>query len=79
MKSFALTLSLVSAAVAVPLEERAPKWSGWKGVKNLFVFGDSYTQTGFDPKSTQPSTTNPFGNPHGPAGLPPTDPTGSGS
>jgi phospholipase/lecithinase/hemolysin len=25
--------------------------------------GDSYTQTGFDPKSTQPSATNPFGNP----------------
>lgn len=25
--------------------------------------GDSYTQTGFDPKSTQPSSTNPFGNP----------------
>jgi hypothetical protein len=37
MKSFALTLGLVSAAVAAPLEERAPKWSGWKGVKNLFV------------------------------------------
>ncbi|KAF1977338.1 hypothetical protein BU23DRAFT_294399 [Bimuria novae-zelandiae CBS 107.79] len=63
MKSFGLALGLVTGALAAPLEERASTWSGWKGVKNLFVFGDSYTQTGFDPKSTQPSATNPFGNP----------------
>lgn len=28
-----------------------------------FSFGDSYTQTGFDPTSTLPSASNPFGNP----------------
>jgi len=29
----------------------------------LFVSGDSYTQTGFDPLSTLPNSANPFGNP----------------
>ncbi|KAF1956936.1 hypothetical protein CC80DRAFT_411548 [Byssothecium circinans] len=61
MKSAGIALSLATAGLAAPTA--APSWSGWKGVKNLFVFGDSYTQTGFDVKGTQPNAANPFGNP----------------
>jgi len=32
-------------------------------LKFLITFGDSYSQTGFDVKSTKPSTSNPLGNP----------------
>ncbi|GAB1318081.1 hormone-sensitive lipase HSL [Madurella fahalii] len=32
-------------------------------VKYLITFGDSYSQTGFDPSSTKPSPGNPLGNP----------------
>ncbi|KAK4033644.1 hypothetical protein C8A01DRAFT_49796 [Parachaetomium inaequale] len=32
-------------------------------LKFLITFGDSYSQTGFDIKSTKPSTSNPLGNP----------------
>ncbi|KAI0514959.1 hypothetical protein F5B22DRAFT_609171 [Xylaria bambusicola] len=39
------------------------RWVGWENIRNAFIFGDSYTQTGFDYTSTQPSTANPFGNP----------------
>ncbi|KAF2036682.1 hypothetical protein EK21DRAFT_95917 [Setomelanomma holmii] len=61
VKSLAL-LSLAATSLAAPTASTS-SWSGWKNVKQLFVFGDSYTQTGFDPKSTQPSAANPFGNP----------------
>ena len=57
-----LALALVSTVSAAPLATGST-WSGWKNVKHLFVFGDSYTQTGFDVKGTQPSLSNPFGNP----------------
>ncbi|EWC44477.1 hypothetical protein DRE_06745 [Drechslerella stenobrocha 248] len=33
------------------------------GIKYWFSFGDSYTQTGFNPNGIQPSTGNPMGNP----------------
>ena len=61
VKSLALALSLATTSLAAPYTNSS--WSGWKNVKQLFVFGDSYTQTGFDVKSTQPSASNPFGNP----------------
>ncbi|KAF2001900.1 carbohydrate esterase family 16 protein [Amniculicola lignicola CBS 123094] len=38
-------------------------WTKWKDVEYLFVFGDSYTQTGFNINGTQPSPSNPMGNP----------------
>ncbi|KAI1118323.1 carbohydrate esterase family 16 protein [Nemania sp. NC0429] len=38
-------------------------WAGWKSIKQAFIFGDSYTQTGFDYTLAQPSAANPFGNP----------------
>jgi phospholipase/lecithinase/hemolysin len=61
VKSTALALSLATTTLAAPYTNGS--WSGWKNVKQLFVFGDSYTQTGFDVNSTQPSSSNPFGNP----------------
>ncbi|KAK6341334.1 hypothetical protein TWF696_008413 [Orbilia brochopaga] len=33
------------------------------GIKYWFSFGDSYTQTGFDPNGIQPAIGNPLGNP----------------
>jgi phospholipase/lecithinase/hemolysin len=38
-------------------------WSSPSRLTTLFSFGDSYTATGFLPNSTQPSLTNPLGNP----------------
>jgi len=38
-------------------------WPGWSGIKYAFIFGDSYTQTGFNQSLTQPTPTNPLGNP----------------
>jgi phospholipase/lecithinase/hemolysin len=62
VKSTALVLSLAATSLAKPFATNR-SWSGWRNVKQLFVFGDSYTQTGFDPKAAQPSASNPFGNP----------------
>ncbi|KAJ4993782.1 cellulose-binding gdsl lipase [Stagonosporopsis vannaccii] len=59
VKSTSLLLPLAASAAAAP----TCTWSSWKNVKNLFIFGDSYTQTGFDIKGTQPNAANPFGNP----------------
>ncbi|KAH7396653.1 hypothetical protein DE146DRAFT_44482 [Phaeosphaeria sp. MPI-PUGE-AT-0046c] len=63
VNSAALLLYLASTTLAAPSATNTTSWSGWKNVKQLFVFGDSYTQTGFDPKANQPSASNPFGNP----------------
>ncbi|KAG4424869.1 hypothetical protein IFR04_002029 [Cadophora malorum] len=38
-------------------------WPGWSGIKNAFIFGDSYTTTGFNETGVQPTPTNPLGNP----------------
>ncbi|KAH4175868.1 hypothetical protein HBH43_068030 [Parastagonospora nodorum] len=62
VKSTTFLLPLASSALAAPHAANS-SWSGWKNVKHLFVFGDSYTQTGFDAKAAQPSPSNPFGNP----------------
>jgi phospholipase/lecithinase/hemolysin len=61
VKSIALALSLATTSLAARYTNTS--WSGWSNVKHLFVFGDSYTQTGFNVTSTQPSSSNPFGNP----------------
>lgn len=63
VKSLTLTLSLATLSLAAPHKPAESSWSGWKNVKQLFIFGDSYTQTGFDPKGTQPNPSNPLGNP----------------
>ncbi|KAF4967406.1 hypothetical protein FZEAL_10533 [Fusarium zealandicum] len=42
-------------------------WNGFSKLKTLFVFGDSYSRTGFDASSKdQPSALNPLGNPEFP-------------
>ena len=38
-------------------------WPGWAGIERMFVFGDSYTTTGFNYTVSQPNATDPFGNP----------------
>ncbi|ESZ99189.1 hypothetical protein SBOR_0396 [Sclerotinia borealis F-4128] len=38
-------------------------WPGWGKVQYAFIFGDSYTSTGFETNGTQPTPTNPLGNP----------------
>jgi phospholipase/lecithinase/hemolysin len=62
VKSVALALSLATTSLAAS-QAQGSSWSGWKNVKHLFVFGDSYTQTGFNVNGTQPSPSNPLGNP----------------
>ncbi|KAI0593252.1 hypothetical protein F4775DRAFT_523188 [Biscogniauxia sp. FL1348] len=42
------------------------EWTGWSDIKHAFIFGDSYTQTGFNYTSTAPSASNPLGNPTSP-------------
>ncbi|KAL8823792.1 MAG: hypothetical protein Q9191_005543 [Dirinaria sp. TL-2023a] len=39
------------------------QWPGWPHLEKMFVFGASYTSTGFKWKGTQPSPNNPLGNP----------------
>ena len=40
-------------------------WPGWSsGLKHLFVFGDSYSTTGFNVTGVQPAIGNPLGNPN---------------
>ncbi|KAH6991488.1 hypothetical protein BKA56DRAFT_706004 [Ilyonectria sp. MPI-CAGE-AT-0026] len=42
-------------------------WPGWKSMKTIFSFGDSYTTTGFDAiAGPQPNAINPLGNPNKP-------------
>jgi phospholipase/lecithinase/hemolysin len=41
-------------------------WSGWPNVSRIFVFGDSYSDTRFDPRGTQPLPDHPLGNPEYP-------------
>jgi phospholipase/lecithinase/hemolysin len=41
-------------------------WPGWDGIDSIFVFGDSYSRTGFDASGDQPNPSNPFGNPRYP-------------
>ncbi|KXJ93536.1 hypothetical protein Micbo1qcDRAFT_223168 [Microdochium bolleyi] len=60
------TLVAASDALATPPRAACPKtpnWTGLKNIKHAFIFGDSYTQTGFNFTQTPPSASNPLGNP----------------
>ncbi|KAH9864134.1 hypothetical protein J1614_010068 [Plenodomus biglobosus] len=64
--AFAVSLVATTVLAARPVQAHgngSSSWSEWRNVKQLFVFGDSYTQTGFDVNGTQPNAANPFGNP----------------
>lgn len=66
-----ITLALPSLALAAPpLASRSTSsWTGFSGVSYLFTFGDSYTTIGFNAAGTQPSASNPEGNPSGDTGT----------
>ncbi|KAF8992993.1 hypothetical protein BDQ17DRAFT_1432012 [Cyathus striatus] len=55
--STAVPSSTAASSAPVSTPTSVAKGNYW------FSFGDSYTQTGFDPTSTLPSVSNPFGNP----------------
>ncbi|MCJ1360586.1 MAG: hypothetical protein MMC33_010594 [Icmadophila ericetorum] len=48
---------------SLPAHGAGKYWHGWKGVQKYFVFGDSYTTTGFNITMAQPSSSVPLGNP----------------
>ncbi|KAK3314304.1 GDSL lipase/esterase [Apodospora peruviana] len=57
---------LASLATALPVSsepEDNALAARFLGTKYLFIFGDSYTATGFNPSGTKPSSANPIGNP----------------
>ncbi|TFK68483.1 hypothetical protein BDN72DRAFT_769249 [Pluteus cervinus] len=65
-----MLLSSVATALSVALalhirgaSARAGEWKRAAVPNYWFSFGDSYTQTGFDPNAAAPSGANPFGNP----------------
>jgi hypothetical protein len=39
------------------------RWPGYKKLKHLIIFGDSYTETAFNPEGQLPSAEDPLGNP----------------
>ena len=66
----AILLASCTFCVASPLADKSSYdtrkseyWPGWRRISHMFVFGDSYTTTGFEVNGTQPSAANPFGNP----------------
>ncbi|KAL9623896.1 MAG: hypothetical protein Q9160_001888 [Pyrenula sp. 1 TL-2023] len=65
ISKLATLLSLLPASLSSPvhLRPRQSSYPGWSSIQNFFVFGDSYTTTSFLPNSTQPSASNPLGNP----------------
>ncbi|KAI0065396.1 hypothetical protein BV25DRAFT_1821796 [Artomyces pyxidatus] len=40
-----------------------PTWKGFKAIKNLIIFGDSYSAVGYDARCPKPSSENPIGLP----------------
>jgi len=70
MRTSLLTVVAIATAVSsAVVGERAAvckttrHWPGWNKLQHAFIFGDSYTTTGFNASLTQPSRTNPLGNP----------------
>nr|POE87834.1 acetylesterase [Quercus suber] len=60
--SFGLLSPFRMSTPALPTEVY-PVWPGWPGIERMFVFGDSYSRTGFHLEGEQPSYSNPLGNP----------------
>ncbi|KAL8817416.1 MAG: hypothetical protein Q9223_003749 [Gallowayella weberi] len=60
-------LSLLQSTLTAPVPApptAGSSWPGWDGIEKLFVFGASYTSTGFQSgiQAPQPSPSNPLGN-----------------
>ncbi|CZT22713.1 uncharacterized protein RCC_08418 [Ramularia collo-cygni] len=59
-----VTLCFLSSTVAAwPLQDIFRRQTATAPTKFMFIFGDSYTATGFSMSGTQPSVSNPLGNP----------------
>ncbi|TDZ60878.1 Acetylesterase [Colletotrichum trifolii] len=68
MKSSIFATSLLAASVSASTHEKracaaTAEWPGWASIKHAFVFGDSYSQTGFNTSLEAPNPSNPLGNP----------------
>ncbi|KAL8646968.1 MAG: hypothetical protein Q9210_005831 [Variospora velana] len=46
-------------------------WHGFRGVEKIFSFGDSYTDSGFNPDGALPNDAHPLGNPPTDSSTPP--------
>ncbi|KAL8987471.1 MAG: hypothetical protein Q9177_003320 [Variospora cf. flavescens] len=46
-------------------------WQGFRGVEKIFSFGDSYTDSGFNPDGALPNDAHPLGNPPTDSSTPP--------
>lgn len=60
---FALPLLLAAPALIVATPLKQNHYPGWQNIRRIFVFGDSYSTTGFNTSGPQPSVSNPLGNP----------------
>ncbi|PKS10975.1 hypothetical protein jhhlp_002734 [Lomentospora prolificans] len=63
MRVSSIAGALWLAAGAAASNCASKNWAGWENAKYAFIFGDSYTQTGFDVTGEAPSASNPMGNP----------------
>ncbi|RVD84799.1 uncharacterized protein DFL_006522 [Arthrobotrys flagrans] len=57
------TTTTLTTTTRTTTSSSAPTSSSGSTIQHWFVFGDSYTYNGFNPWGTQPSTSNPLGNP----------------
>ncbi|KAK8255794.1 hypothetical protein IWZ00DRAFT_139670 [Phyllosticta capitalensis] len=64
LSSFASTFARAASNDQGTLQrEQKSSWPGWNGIRYWFAFGDSYTTIGYNVTKTQPSPSNPLGNP----------------
>ena len=55
--------------VPTAINKHLKSWHGWENIEYMFVFGDSFSTTSFNPHDIQPNIDNPFGNPPFPEGV----------
>ncbi|KAL8660178.1 MAG: hypothetical protein Q9202_006774 [Teloschistes flavicans] len=60
-----------SSTLTVSTVTHPKTWHDWKGVEKIFSFGDSYTDSGFNPTGPQPDDMHPLGNPFSESLTPP--------
>ncbi|KAI4131089.1 MAG: hypothetical protein LQ338_001410 [Usnochroma carphineum] len=59
------------SSLIVKSVQGAYSWHGFQGSRKIFAFGDSYTDSGFNPSGPQPNDTYPLGNPFSNSSAPP--------
>ncbi|KAL9581007.1 MAG: hypothetical protein Q9203_006076 [Teloschistes exilis] len=60
-----------SSTLTVSTVTHPETWHDWTGVEKIFSFGDSYTDSGFNPTGSQPDDMHPLGNPFSNSSSPP--------